>query len=316
MARIKYYYDTETCSFEKAKLDTRTLVRKGIAYVVFGSFVALMVFFYMDLYHDSFEAATLKEENATLASQISQFDQDIEHLEEDLLSLHEQDEKVYRSILKADPIDNEWKKGGIGGSAHQDHHMEEASFEETRQRLERIHTRIQIQQDSYKSLISMMKGKEEELQHMPSIRPINTDLISGFGYRHHPILHVRKLHTGLDFRAPVGTPIYATADGTVGHAGRKGNGYGIHIDLSHGYGYQTKYAHLSKVLVKEGQKVKRGDVIGLSGNTGLSKGPHLHYEVLKDGKKIDPVDFFYSDLAPEKFVEFKKKAQQFNESMD
>ncbi len=316
MARIKYYYDTETCSFEKARLDTKTILRRGLVYTVFGGFVAVLVFIYMDLYHDSYEAATLKEENATLASQISRFDKDIQELESDLLSLHEKDEEVYRTILNADPIDNEWKKGGMGGAAHDHDHMEEASFEDTRKRLERIQTRIRVQQNSYKSLISMMKGKEEELQHMPSIRPVNTDLISGFGYRFHPILHVKKLHTGLDFRAPIGTPVYATADGVVGHAGRSGNGYGIHIDLKHGYGYETKYAHLSKVMVREGQKIKRGDIIGLTGNTGLSKGPHLHYEVKKNGKKIDPVDFFYSDLAPEKFVEFKKVSQQYNESMD
>ena len=216
---------------------------------------------------------------------------------------------------KPDPLEDEWAEGGIGGSKEYKD-LDNESLEETRKRLERIQTRVKIQQGSYKALVETMKGKEDELMHMPSIRPIATDLISGFGYRLHPILHVKKMHTGLDFRAPVGTPVYATADGTVEHSGRRGNGYGIHINIDHGYGYSSKYAHLSKTLVSEGQKVKRGDLIGHSGNTGLSKGPHLHYEIIKDGKKIDPVDFFYSDLAPEQFVEFKKQSQQFNESMD
>lgn len=315
MARIKYYYDTESCSFEKARLDSKTVIRKGLSYLTFGGVIATLMFVYMYLYFDDEVTRDLRSKNELLAAQISEFDNEIQHLEGELQSLHQQDEEVYRTILKADPLDKQWTEGGIGGSVkHED--LGSEALDKTRERLERIQTRVKIQQASYQALLAKMKGKEDELMHMPSIRPINTDLISGFGYRFHPILHVNKLHTGLDFRAPSGTPVYATADGTVEHAGRRGNGYGIFIDLDHGYGYASKYAHLSKLLVKEGQKVRRGDVIGLSGNTGLSKGPHLHYEITKEGKKIDPVDFFYSDLAPEKFVEFKKQAQQYNESMD
>lgn len=315
MARIKYYYDTETCSFEKAKLDTKTIFRMGVSYLSAGLCAAGLMFLYMYLNFDDEVTRGLRSENKELSARISEFDAEIKNLESELVTLHKQDEEVYRTILKADPIDQQWSEGGIGGSPEVKD-LGSKALDETRERLERIQTRVKIQQASYQALISKMKGKEEELMHMPSIRPINTDLISGFGYRFHPILHVNKLHTGLDFRAPVGTPVYATADGTVQHTGRRGNGYGIFIDINHGYGYGSKYAHLSKSIVSEGQKVHRGDIIGYSGNTGLSKGPHLHYEITKEGKKIDPVDFFYSDLAPEKFVAFKKQAQQYNESMD
>lgn len=315
MARVKYYYDTETCSFKRVRWDARTVVSKGLGLLTFAVVVAGLMYFYMYNFHDDERTRELRSENAELANQIARFDDDIIQLEKDLEGLHKQDEDVYKTILKAEPLEKQWTEGGIGGS-HEHEQLGSESLENTRKRLERIHTRVQIQQASYKALIAKMKGKEDELQHMPSIRPIATDLISGFGYRLHPILHIRKLHTGLDFRAPVGTPVYATADGRVKHAGRSSNGYGIHIDLDHGYGYASKYAHLSKITVAEGSKVKRGDKIGYSGNTGLSKGPHLHYEITRDGQKIDPVDFFYSDLTPEKFVDFKKQAQQYNESMD
>jgi len=315
MARNKYYYNPETCNFEPEKLDFKTVVRKGLVYFSFACMVSVGVFFYMKIYHKDQATKELEEANSVLSLKIEQFGDEIQQLEQDLEGLHEQDKEVYRSILKADPLEDAWAEGGTGGSK-ETLTLDDKNLEETRKRLERIHTRVKVQQSSYQALMEKMKGKEDELMHMPSIRPIATDLISGFGYRLHPILHVKKMHTGLDFRAPVGTPIYATADGTVKHSGRKGNGYGIFINMDHGYGYETKYAHLSKSLVTEGQKVKRGDLIAYSGNTGLSKGPHLHYEIAKDGKKIDPVDFFYSDLSPEKFVAFKKQSQQYNQSMD
>ncbi len=310
MPRIKYYYDPDTCSFESSKFDSKTLVRKSLAYFIISGIVMTLVFIYLFYYHE--DRLTTKDTNNHLSLQIQQFDSEIDKLESDLKRLHKKDKNVYRTILKADPIKDDWsiddhtKYGNSDGE----------NMEVTLERLEDIQARIWIQKNNYNTLVETMKRKEEELKHMPSIRPVSTDLISGFGYRLHPILHVKKMHTGLDFQASVNTPVIATADGKIEYSGRSGNGYGIHIDIDHGYGYASKYAHLSKSLVVKGQKIQRGDLIGYSGNTGLTKGPHLHYEISKDGKKIDPVDYFYSDLDPEEFMEFKKQAQQFNESMD
>lgn len=314
MARIKYYYDTETCSFEKATWDGKTIFRTTLSYLLVSGFIAGLVVFYLFYLHDNPVTSRLRARNAELETNIKKFDTIIAQLEQDLEGLHEQDEKVYRAILKADPLNDEWAGGTGGKVAYKD--LEPEALQETNDRLERILGKVNLQMSSYRALVNKAKENEDELQHMPSIRPIATDLISGFGYRHHPILKVRKFHTGLDFRAPVGTPIYATADGTVKHAGRGGNGYGIYLDIDHGFGYESKYAHLSKIAVDVGTRVKRGDIIAYSGNTGLSKGPHLHYEIKKDGEKIDPVDFFYSDLKPEQYVSFKKMARQYNESMD
>lgn len=314
MARIKYYYDTETCSFEKAKLDTHSVVRSVLSYTLVSGLIAGLILIYLFYFSTNPVTEQLRQDNRDLATQIEKFDEVIASLETDLENLHKKDEDVYRAILKADPITDEWEAGSGGSAVFKP--FEEQSLKKTDERMEALNTKVRIQKESFRRLMTMYAVKEEEMKHMPSIRPIGTDLISGFGYRMHPILKVKKLHTGLDFRAPVGTPVYATADGVVTLSGRGSNGYGIQIDVDHGFGYESKYAHLSKTVANVGQKVKRGTLLGYTGNTGLSKGPHLHYEIKKDGVKLDPVDYFYSDLTPEQYVAFKKQANQYNESMD
>jgi murein DD-endopeptidase MepM/ murein hydrolase activator NlpD len=314
MAKVKYYYDTESCSFEKAKVDGSTIVRTVLSYLFVSGMVAGMVAVYMFYFAKNPMTDQLRQDNRDLSAQMEKFDESIKGLEADLESLHKKDEEVYRTILKADPIKDEWEAGS-GGSA-EFKPFEKESLQETDDRMEALNSKVRVQKESFRRLLAMYPNKEEEMKRMPSIRPVGNDLISGFGYRLHPILKVKKMHTGLDFRAPVGTAIYATADGVVTMSGHGANGYGIQVDVSHGFGYETKYAHLSKVAVQVGQKVKRGDLLAYSGDTGLSKGPHLHYEIKKDGVKIGPVDYFYSDLSPEQYVSFKKQANQYNESMD
>lgn len=314
MARIKYYYDTESCKFEKAKIDTSSVVRTVISYALVSGLIAGCVLVYMYYFSTNPVTEQLRADNRDLANQIEKFDDVIASLETDLEGLHKKDEDVYRSILKADPISDEWEAGSGGAADFKP--FEKESLQKTDDRMAALNSKVRIQKESFRRLLGMYANKEEEMKHMPSIRPIGTDLISGFGYRMHPILKVKKLHTGLDFRAPEGTAVYSTADGVVTISGRGSNGYGIQIDVDHGFGYESKYAHLSKTVATVGQKVKRGTLLGYSGNTGLSKGPHLHYEIKKDGVKLDPVDYFYSDLTPEQYVSFKKQANQYNESMD
>jgi murein DD-endopeptidase MepM/ murein hydrolase activator NlpD len=256
----------------------------------------------------------LRQDNRDLSMQLEKFDESIKTLETDLESLHKKDQEVYRTILKADPLTNEWEAGSGGAAEFKP--FEKKSLQETDERMDALNSKVRVQKESFRRLLAMYDGKEEELKHMPSMRPISNDVISGFGYRMHPILSVRKMHTGLDFGAPMGSAVYATADGIVTMASNGANGYGLQVDLQHGYGYETKYAHLSRTNVQIGQKVKRGDLIAFTGNSGLSKGPHLHYEIKKDGIKIDPIDYFYSDLTPEQYVSFKRQANQYNESMD
>ena len=181
-------------------------------------------------------------------------------------------------------------------------------------------SRVKVQSKSYEQIDELIKNKEQLLSHTPAIQPVsNQDLnriASGFGYRIDPVYKTVKMHAGLDFAAPQGTPIYATANGTVTTAGNKGNGYGNHVIINHGYGYETLYGHMVKVKSNPGQKVTRGEVIGWVGSTGKSTGPHCHYEVHKNKNKIDPVYFFYNDLTPDQFDRLLKQAAASNQSFD
>jgi murein DD-endopeptidase MepM/ murein hydrolase activator NlpD len=181
-------------------------------------------------------------------------------------------------------------------------------------------SRIAVQKKSYDEVDELVKNKANLLARTPAIQPVsNKDLnrvASGFGYRIDPVYKTTKFHAGLDFSAPQGTPIYATADGTVTMSGNKGNGFGNHVIINHGYGYETLYGHMVRVKARNGQIVKRGEVIGWVGSTGKSTGPHCHYEVHKNGKEIDPIYFFYNDLTPEQFDLLLKKAAASNQSFD
>jgi murein DD-endopeptidase MepM/ murein hydrolase activator NlpD len=181
-------------------------------------------------------------------------------------------------------------------------------------------SRIKAQQESYKDLGEMAKDKEKLLAATPAIQPVsNKDLkriASGFGYRIDPVYKTVKLHPGLDFSSPAGTPIYATADGMIEVAGNRGDGYGNVVIINHGFGYKTLYGHMYRIKARSGQRVVRGEVIGWVGSTGKSTGPHCHYEVIKNGNKIDPIYFFYNDLTPEQFDRLLKLAAASNQSFD
>jgi murein DD-endopeptidase MepM/ murein hydrolase activator NlpD len=191
---------------------------------------------------------------------------------------------------------------------------------EIKKTLDVLKARISAQKKSYAEVEELVKNKELLLSHTPAIQPVsNKDLsriASGFGYRIDPVYKTTKFHAGLDFAAPQGTPIYATADGTVTTSGNSGNGFGNHVIINHGYGYETLYGHMVRVKASNGTKVKRGEVIGWVGSTGKSTGPHCHYEVHKNGEKIDPIYFFYNDLTPEQFDLILKKAAASNQSFD
>ncbi|MBV7440817.1 M23 family metallopeptidase [Weeksellaceae bacterium TAE3-ERU29] len=239
-----------------------------------------------------------------------------------LKDLENRDEYVYRSFFELTPIDEDVRKSGFGGT---DRYADFSSLtyadlvKETSENLDIINKRLVIQSKSLDEIIESAKKKDEMFRHLPAIQPIaNKDLkhiASGYGMRLHPILKIGKMHWGTDFAAAAGTPIYATGDATVKQAGTSG-GYGNVVVLDHGYGYETVYGHMSKIKAKQGQKVKRGDIIGFVGSTGLSTGPHLHYEVHKNGERVDPMHFFYEDVSPDEFKKIYNKSQEMNISLD
>ncbi|HEX7847330.1 MAG TPA: M23 family metallopeptidase, partial [Chitinophagaceae bacterium] len=247
----------------------------------------------------------------------------LKDIEQKMQELEKRDNNVYRAIFQANPIPDSARakeleteqeiaivEGMKGGEL-----VNSIVFT-----LNNLTRRIHSQQASFDDIQKLVANKEQLLTHTPAIQPVSnkdlTRVASGFGYRIDPIYKTTKMHAGIDFTAPQGTPIYATADGTVKTAGNTGNGYGNHVIINHGYGYETLYGHMVRVKVRNGQAVKRGEVIGWVGSTGKSTGPHLHYEVHKYGGKIDPVYFFYNDLTPEQFDLMLKKAAASNQSFD
>jgi murein DD-endopeptidase MepM/ murein hydrolase activator NlpD len=230
---------------------------------------------------------------------------------------------VYRSIFEANPIPDSAraaeleKQQQIAAVANmQDNELINSIIGS----MNDLNSRIAAQKESYAEVTRLLANKEQLLAATPAIQPVsNKDLervASGYGYRIDPIYKTIKLHAGLDFTSPQGSPIYATADGTIVTAGNLGNGYGNHVVINHGYGYQTLYGHMYRIKVRNGNRVKRGEIIGWVGSTGKSTGPHLHYEVHKNGRKMDPIYFFYNDLTPEQFDRMLKKAAAANQSLD
>lgn len=315
--RIRYYYHEESCTFEPERITAKSVFKTVLSYVsVSGLLACVGLALYFFVYDDP-KNALLKSQNASLTSKIKQLESQFSQLEHEVDALHQQDNNFYRSLLNNEKIDEGYWNGGIGGSAGFDRSAQPKVLRDAENRLDRLKNKVDIQNKSYGVLFSLLSENEDELRHTPAIKPVPGRIISGFGMRMHPIQGFRKMHTGLDMEASTGTPVHATGDGTVKLAGTSSGGYGRQVEINHGdFGYVTKYAHLSKITVKKGAKVKRGDVIGYSGNTGLSKGPHLHYEIIKKARKIDPIDYFYGDQTPEDYVKLREQAKVDQMSMD
>jgi murein DD-endopeptidase MepM/ murein hydrolase activator NlpD len=240
-----------------------------------------------------------------------------------MAELEKRDNTVYRSIFEAKPIPDSIRAKALEKQKEiaKIEGMEDYEVVQSIQNtLSSLANRITTQKNSYVELEGLMKNKEKILAATPAIQPVSNQqlnrIASGFGYRIDPVYKTIKMHAGLDFAAPQGTPIYATANGRVKTAGYSAGGYGNHVVIDHGYGYETLYGHMVKVKSRRGQGVTRGEIIGYVGTTGKSTGPHCHYEVHKNGNKIDPIYFFYNDLSPQQFDELLKRAQASNQSFD
>lgn len=297
MARIKYYYDTETCKYERVKVSKWDITLNLLGFFAVSLIIAIIILFGRDAYFDSPEEATLKKENSELKLHIDLMNKEMATVSNVLSALEQRDDDIYRVIFEAEPIPSTVRSAGIGGTQRYKELLEKGLNQEellvgTLQKLDMLKKRMFIQSKSYDEIVDMAKNKADLLASMPAIQPISnkelTRLASGFGMRIHPIHKIRKMHTGIDFTAPQGTPIYAVGNGKVIKVRNNFSGYGKEIEIDHGYGFVTKYAHMSDFNVKKGQTVKRGECIGYVGSTGTSTAPHVHYEIIKDGKKNRP----------------------------
>lgn len=317
MARkTRYYYDEITCTFKEEKLTPNSVAKKVSTIGLISLALAFGIF--QAYLHTSGDPIvnSQKLQNAQLRAALTELNERNYELMAQVDALHAKDNELYRSVFGMDEINEGIYEGGIGGAEDFDPNAGPGVVTNAKKNIERLASKIRQQASSYQDIASELESNKDKLSHIPAIKPVPGKLISGFGMRMHPILRIRKMHTGIDMEARMGTPVHATGDGKVKFAGAKANGYGTHIDVDHGYGFVTKYAHLSKIVVKQGQEIKRGELIGYSGNTGQSAGPHLHYEVVKEGRKVNPVNHLIRGVTPEEFLEMKKAAQVENKSWD
>mgnify|MGYP005846160451 CR=1 FL=1 len=323
MRKAKYIYNKQTLRFERFTVKWYVHVLRFLGFVslsfVFG--VALVILAYN--YVDSPKEKQLKREIAQLRLQYEIAEDKITQMEAVLAGLEERDDKIYRVIFEADAIPKSIRDAGMGGSYK---YRELENFDNSElmisiaNKIDKLAKKMYIQSKSYDELTKLIKDKETMLASIPAIQPVaNKDLTrfaSGYGMRIHPIYKTSMMHWGTDFTAPVGTEIYCTGNGKVVEVNFERRGYGYHVIVDHGYGYKTVYAHMSKINVKKGQKVNRGDVLGYVGNTGTSTGPHLHYEVIKNGQKLNPINFFYNDLSAEEYDKMIEISSNNNQSFD
>ena len=319
----KYFYNTRTLRFEKLEIPLHIKILRILGFVSAAAFTALIIVAAAFRFLDSPKEKQMRQDLATMQEKYILLQRKIEHLSTNLAELEERDNSIYRSIFESAPLPDSIRVGKRYSSVDWDQYRFRNTDElisEIEKELASLRHRLTLQTTSYDTLQKMVQSKERMLASIPAIQPISnkalTRLASGFGYRIDPIYKTPKMHTGLDFTAAVGSPVYATADGVVGTAGFDDGGYGNHVIIDHGFGYQTLYGHMVKIKTRQGERVKRGQVLGWVGSTGKSTGPHLHYEVIRNNHKIDPIHFFFNDLSPADYERIVKIAAANNQSFD
>jgi murein DD-endopeptidase MepM/ murein hydrolase activator NlpD len=323
MAKIKYYYDTETCQYEPVKVSRSEYLTNIAGFLILATITGFGIATVYRNYFPSVKEVNLMKENQELVLKYEFLNRELANTNQMLAVLQERDDNVYRVIFEADPIAPEIRRGGTGGTEKYRELLDEKLKRQdliisTLSRIDNIKKQMYIQTKSYDELMQLAQQKSTMLASMPAIMPLaNKDLqtfASGFGVRIHPIYKVPKMHTGCDLTAAQGSPVYASGDGIIISSEWYG-GYGNQVEIDHGFGYVTKYAHLSAFHCKKGQRIKRGELIGLVGTTGTSVAPHLHYEVIKNGEKVDPVHYFFNDLNPEQYEKMLEIAAQNKQSL-
>ena len=323
MKKIKYFYNTHTLRYEKLVTPFRVKLLRVFAFIATAFVTAALISYFAFQFVGSPNEKFLRMQNAELKQDFEDLNDSVGQIQMKMAELEKRDNSVYRSIFEASPLPDSARATFLEKQkeiAKVESMSGNQLVRSISQALVNLKNRIAAQKSSYNEIAGLINNKEKLLAATPAIQPVsNKDLnriASGFGYRIDPIYKTVKLHAGLDFAAPQGTPIYATADGVVKTASNTGNGYGNHVVINHGYGYETLYGHMYRIKARVGQRVQRGDLIGYVGSTGKSTGPHCHYEVHKNGQKLDPVYFFYNDLSPQQFDELLKRASASNQSFD
>ncbi len=323
MPKSKYKFNHETLSFIKVRPSLKQKLWRGLTYLMATIVITITYYSIYTSFFDTPKERGLKREREELLFQFEMLNQKYSQVELVLKDIQQRDENIYRTIFEAEPIPLSIRSAGIGGA---DRYSELEGLSnsdiviEAAKKLDKLAKEVYVQTKSFDEIIELAKNKEQMTRSIPAIQPLSnkdlTRVASPFGVRIHPYYKVLKMHTGMDFTAPTGTEIYSTGDGVIVDIDHSKRGYGNTIIIDHGFGYKTLYAHLSEILVRVGKQVKRGEVIGLVGNTGMSLAPHLHYEVRKMDDPINPINFYFNDLTPEQYDRIIALAANSGQSLD
>ena len=323
MTKVKYYYDSDTLSYQKITPKKSDTFKKFFLTIIAALIFMFIGFVVLAPVFESPKEKEFRRELEFVKLNEELHNKKIVQLEKILKDIQERDNNIYRLYFEVNPIPEEQRKACFGGlnryKALEGFDNSKMVIDVTKN-MDILSKQLYVQSKSLDEIVKLAENKEGLLAAMPAIQPVKkedlTRMASGYGWRSDPFTKARKKHWGMDFTAPRGTPIYASGDGKIIRADQRSSGYGKHVRIDHGFGYISLYAHMSKYNVRKGQKVKRGDLIGFVGNTGRSQAPHLHYEIIKNGSKINPIDFYYGNLSPEEFEAMQKAAQIEGQSLD
>lgn len=308
MPKIKYQFDSKTLTFKKVKLVWREKIRMILAFIIVTGVTAVLLNVTYTSFYKTPKVLMLEEDRALLLSKYDALNDRLKSMDGVIKDIQQRDDYFYRSIFELQPIPQSVREAGFGGAnRYSEFEGNENSnvLINTYKKLDVLSKKIYVQSKSFDTVIELAKNKEKMLACIPAIQPLalkDFDRISDyFGTRHDPFTGKIRMHYGMDFTGPEGSDIFATGDGVVVEAGYSFYGYGNRVEIDHGYGYKTIYAHLDKILVDEGQKVKRGDIIGKLGNTGRSTGAHLHYEVRLNNRPVNPINYYFNDMSEKEY---------------
>ena len=321
MSKVQYRFNTQSLTVEKVKPTFLDRLKSLSRLFFTGLLISIVVLFVGFTFFETPRERMLQREVENFKVQHDIIHDRLDMLGSVLEDIQERDDQIYRVIFEAEPIPRTVREAAFGGVdryAHLAGYNNSELISETMQRIDQLANRLYIQSKSYDDVFEMAVNKSDMLASIPAIIPVpngTNRLASGYGMRMHPVYKTMRMHHGVDFTAPTGTPIYATGNGVITRSERNRHGYGLLVEIDHGFGYKTRYAHMSKIEVSRGQKVQRGEIIGRVGETGTSTAPHLHYEVHRNGRTVNPVPYFYNDLSPEEFEIIIERASRVNQSL-
>lgn len=324
MAKIKYYYDTETCKYERVRTSTSDIILNTLGFLSLTLALAVGLLLLYSNYFESPKELILANEVKEMEYYYENLKKEVDKLNVILADMEHRDDNIYRVVLGSEPIENSVREAGIGGADRYADIKNKSIIHEDiilslHESVDKLRRKVYIESKSQDEIVQLAESKEKLFAAIPAIQPVaNKELIalaSGFGMRVHPVYKVKKMHTGIDFAAAIGTPIYATADGVIDEVQVSFSGYGKMLEIDHGFGYRTRYAHMHGFTVRKGQKVKRGELIGFVGDTGLSTAPHLHYEVLINRSQVNPVHYFFNDLNASEYEKIIELASIENQAL-